>query len=771
MRLGVTLLAAVLASCQLEAGLVPCGDLVCAQGDVCLEGRKCISTDDATACLGTPAGTACSTARVAAGVCGDAVCIAPGCGNGVVETNEMCDDGNTTLDDGCSADCLSDERCGNGVVDFHEACDDGNHLSADGCSSTCTIEDLQLVTVDRPGPHSFTSPAMVYASAQQQLVHFSGDKTWIYEAGQWRRGPDGPSSRGETAMAYDPVRQKVVLYGGGTGTTTVLRDTWEYDGVAWTEVTTTTGPFRRGHSLAYDPVRQRIVMFGGRSSSTSTYFNDTWTYDGASWAPLTVAGTLPPRRQNGGFAFDASRQALVLVSGQTGGLAHADMWTLDATSWTQVSTTVPSTGRPSLAYDATRARLVLYARGPIGVPEIWEYASTGWVPRTDAPPLAGNWGQVAYDDTRGVVAIVAGDEDQHWEVGATWTRIAHRPGRLADARIAFDIAKHRLILHGGAVAETWAHDAANGWRMIAAPEVVQPPSGTPLVYDSVRRQTIAVADGSAGLETWVLEDEAWTKLQLADAPPRRERYGLAFDRAHERVVLFGGKDPITEELFADTWVFANNAWSRLETVGQPDVREAPPLTYDATRGRVVLAGGIIDNPVPDTWELEGSRWIEAEPLPSLRGDAVLTYDPVRRSSMLLAGWEDNGGGDEDVLEYDGVAWTYGICTPAPAFPSSTYDVTYDPFSRAIVAIGVLGVDDPWALGYFKWTSDETADTCTGDDDLDGDELRGCADPDCFAYCDPSCPPGATCPDDRARCGDGSCDAALETHARCAEDCP
>jgi len=47
------------------------------------------------------------------------------CGDNVVqpERGEVCDDGNTTGGDGCSADCTSDETCGNGIVDPGEACD------------------------------------------------------------------------------------------------------------------------------------------------------------------------------------------------------------------------------------------------------------------------------------------------------------------------------------------------------------------------------------------------------------------------------------------------------------------------------------------------------------------------------------------------------------------------------------------------------------------------------------------------------------------------
>jgi cysteine-rich repeat protein len=69
----------------------------------------------------------------------------PCCGNGVLETGEACDDGNTTDGDGCSAACAIEPPppspcCGNGVLEAGEACDDGNTVDGDGCSATCTLE-------------------------------------------------------------------------------------------------------------------------------------------------------------------------------------------------------------------------------------------------------------------------------------------------------------------------------------------------------------------------------------------------------------------------------------------------------------------------------------------------------------------------------------------------------------------------------------------------------------------------------------------------------
>ena len=85
----------------------------------------------------------------------------PTCGDGVVDGDEACDDGNTDDADGCSASCQLEAcgdgvaqateacdddptggavECGNGVTEAGEGCDDGNTAAGDGCSGICQLE-------------------------------------------------------------------------------------------------------------------------------------------------------------------------------------------------------------------------------------------------------------------------------------------------------------------------------------------------------------------------------------------------------------------------------------------------------------------------------------------------------------------------------------------------------------------------------------------------------------------------------------------------------
>jgi cysteine-rich repeat protein len=66
-------------------------------------------------------------------------CNALSCGDGILDFNEVCDDGNAVSGDGCRGDCQGNEICGDGKLDASngESCDDGNTINADCCDNNC----------------------------------------------------------------------------------------------------------------------------------------------------------------------------------------------------------------------------------------------------------------------------------------------------------------------------------------------------------------------------------------------------------------------------------------------------------------------------------------------------------------------------------------------------------------------------------------------------------------------------------------------------------
>ena len=96
---------------------------------------------------------------------------------------------------------------------------------------------------------------------------------------------NSPSARSGHVMAYDEVRQRTVLFGGGHPNTVYsLGDTWEWDGQNWTDVTPLSiSPKLRGAAMCYDSARRRIVMFGGVLNNTWSASSQTWEWDGKRW--------------------------------------------------------------------------------------------------------------------------------------------------------------------------------------------------------------------------------------------------------------------------------------------------------------------------------------------------------------------------------------------------------------------------------------------------------------------------------------------------------
>jgi cysteine-rich repeat protein len=161
-----------------------CGDgVIDARGELCDDGNdvsfdgcepeSCVPTctaasecDDAEPCNGAETcdgacgtgsplsdGTSCVTADVAEGVCRASRCVAAGCGNGVLEDGEICDDGNDDPADGCTAECehtcTTDEECADAsVCNGAEVCDLTTHACGPG-EAPPPCDDASECTVDR----------------------------------------------------------------------------------------------------------------------------------------------------------------------------------------------------------------------------------------------------------------------------------------------------------------------------------------------------------------------------------------------------------------------------------------------------------------------------------------------------------------------------------------------------------------------------------------------------------------------------------------------
>lgn len=187
-------------------------------------------------------------------------------------------------------------------------------------------------------PDARSGHALIHDSVNGGLFLFGGElndgtydgRTWdLAPSGlSWRaRSLPGPTARIDHAMAFDAARGRTVLFGGFRAQPrATFGDLWEWDGAVWTQINSNLpGPSpRSAHSMTYDPIRGRVVLFGGKDSQDLN-LSDAWEWDGTQWSLLSV--TLDPgARSQHQMTYDLNRSRAVLF----GGLGSGDMtWELD----------------------------------------------------------------------------------------------------------------------------------------------------------------------------------------------------------------------------------------------------------------------------------------------------------------------------------------------------------------------------------------------------------------------------------------------------------
>ena len=136
---------------------------------------------------------------------------------------EYCDEGENNVEEGynfdktCSTECLPNPYCGDGIVNGDEVCDDG-HLNGESgkCKADCSGYDCV------PGTFTFE-----YTGAEQTWTVSYGSGTYTIEAwgGQGRSNHEGNVagglggySKADVPLSYGDTIYIYVGEGGGSGT-------------------------------------------------------------------------------------------------------------------------------------------------------------------------------------------------------------------------------------------------------------------------------------------------------------------------------------------------------------------------------------------------------------------------------------------------------------------------------------------------------------------------------------------------------------------------
>jgi len=548
-----------------------------------------------------------------------------------------------------------------------------------------------------------------------------------------------PPARGDHAAIYDPVRRRVVVFGGQDGP--ALDDLWALSlrgTPAWSRLTPAGNApsARSGHSAIYDPVRDRIVVFGGFALGL---VNEVWALSLSgtpAWTRLTPSGIPPSARQNHAAIYDPAGDRMLVFGGADQGGARNDVWALSLSrnpGWSEIvaSGTLPAARRRHTAIvDSERSRVVIFGGGD-GTnlfSDAWAFSLTGgaaWseVVTAGTPP-AGRSGHVAVYDAAGDRMIAfAGFHDfpsnDVWSLSLrgtpTWTELSPTGNTLPrrdGAAAVFDPSCRRMIAFGGnrdfvRLKDVWALSLSSSpaWTNLD-------PSGFPPVgradhstlYDP-RRSRMIVFGGDAGEgrclnDVWALSllgRECWRPINASGTPPpARSRHAALYDSERDRMLVIGGQDGTS--YLDDVWelpLAGTPVWRELGPSGAP-----PPAwsgqteIYDPLRDRVVVfVPGYGDEVPAGVWQLTLSgvpEWSELAPTGAPPPSSVAyesVYDPVR-DRMIVIGGDDRGGG--------GSAWALTL-GPVPEWTELNPDgfvilrdqatAIYDPLRDRIVSFG------------------------------------------------------------------------------------
>jgi cysteine-rich repeat protein len=765
------------------------------------------------------------------GTCHSGICLRTVCGNFLQDFGEACDDGNLVGTDGCSSDCLSNETCGNGITDLlaNEECDSGpDKRGHDGCSGDCVLETARWrsLATERPIPRRGID--LVYEPKRGCTLVFGGEEvspsvprnyqdTFEWDGYRWRAGDPStpPTRRAYAAIAYDDVRDEVVLFSGSTRNA----DLWSWNGSAWTVLAPPTRPdARQGSHMVTDTTRHRIVLFGGLSWETFNYPQTTWLWNGVTWELATTA-TSPPGRGGHAMAFDPHRGVVVLFGGGTTLTPNNELWEFDGTDWTQRTVA----GGPSPRFNAAMAfdpitQRIMVAGGNLSLTattnDAFEWDGTTWTPVAALPftDAAGNTRNgMSTDPVRGRVEFLATNGVLYEFDGTSWlappdgTTLTVEP--LPAAREAhsavLDSTRREIVLYGGStnhqsmnspgpLGDTWIWNSA--WRQQAIGSSPTPARwGAQMVYDP-KHDTVVLfggctVTGSNGAcaaplaDTWLWKNRAWSQATPSTSPPPRSHAAIVWDAAREQVVMLGGLAAGTDAL-DDMWAWDGTTWSPITPATLPPRRYQAAIGYDAVRERVVLFGGTTNRKTyNDTWLWDGTSWTEAtlSTSPTSRTDARLAYDGARSRLVLFGGrvgLSDSARAEsvDDVWEWTGTAWELLATTNGGSLAAGRFAHTLVPavdgagvvsFAGSTATLSGVGasLNDLWRL---QWDSRAQYETCRSGD-TDRDALFGCADPDCWWACSPQCPPETSCTA-APTCGDGSCAAGVEDCGICPTDC-
>ena len=510
------------------------------------------------------------------------------------------------------------------------------------------------------------------------------DETWEWNGSAWTQVfANEPSKRSGFALSYAGTFNgtgRTALYGGFgsvAGAATVFDETWIYDGVSWQQLAPVgTPPALDGVAMAFDPNRNRVVLFGGTDFDFN-FYDQTWELDLSAtpptWTQVIAPG--PEARAQHEMVFNAASGRVLLVGGTNGNQTLTDSWEFNGTSWVQVASQRPEISGPGgntaigfFQPTTGTGRAIQLTAAPSAT---YRLSGGSWV--LDGTPIlpALRDSALASDPANGRTLMFGGSNALNSAIGELWSfngtqwsnlsvgLSGPRPARRESAALAVGGTPARAVLFGGfnetgPLNDTWIF-ANSAWTQIpTAPAGPGPRYGHALVFLANTGQTILFGgqdpDGTVLGDLWRFNGTTWSQVTATGGPGPRARYAAAYDPSSQQLVLFGGRDENFQPK-NDTWGFNGTTWTLIAS-GGPLPRQSAALAYDAAVGRLVLVGGQDDQgqALNDTWTLVGNSWTRLDtPGPTIanpnsfgRSNLSAAWVPSLNRTIIFGGFDGEG---------------------------------------------------------------------------------------------------------------------------------
>ncbi len=557
----------------------------------------------------------------------------------------------------------------------------------------------------------------VWDPVGDQVLIFGGfgaertDGLWAYHPANNRLElltPAGPTPRGRGYHSAVWTGDTMLLFGGVGGRFDLYEDLWSYDprSNTWTEIEV-DGPRPTGRfyqSAAWDPIDERLYIFGGFDIATGL-LEDFWSYDPAenTWTQLLPNDRWPPSRLSASMTWISAGEQLLLYGGGCGGCYRDDLWAYQPATDTWQLLATPqdrprARGGQGAVWDEARQQLLVFAGGE-SLNDLWSYrpAANSWARLTPTvtmlPALAG--AQSVWDKSRGQMLTFGGDPGTadpgppdvvriYRPASNTWEEIMTTGGpRVRSGHtVVWDDETAQAFLFGGrrddgtASDELWSYQpASRRWTRLAdgtAGPVAR--AFHSAAWDPRNRQLwIFGGTGSSGtaledLWSYRLATGSWQQSSGGTGPRARTRHTAVWDTVAGELLVYGGyRDQ--EGYTSEVWAYRPEqaSWVLREATGPAPVgRSRHTAAWDPTSRRMLIFGGFVGgvdylgdlwayDPACNAWsELTGSE------APAARGDAMAVWDSTTRELLLYGG----GAGDPT-----NELWSYRPAASPPSPPS------------------------------------------------------------------------------------------------------